>query len=216
LKRRTVLALGLLGIPLRGIAQANAHVSTTDPLVYALTKGKVVNAGRVKLELPKIADTGYSVPMTVRVESPMTPANYVRALHLIAEKNPIRDMASYQGKLLGIPYRVTASILHYQKPLLAEVGFAKAPESWDEFLKALVATTKAGAPNRYGLGIWGRQGPAMTGGFVPFLRGNGGRYFDPKTWEIDINKPDAVEALQFYGDLMTKYKVVVPDAISRG
>ena len=88
----------------------------------------------------------------------------------------IRDMASYQGKLLGIPYRVTASILHYQKPLLAEVGFAKAPESWDEFLKALVATTKAGAPNRYGLGIWGRQGPAMTGGFVPFLRGNGGRY----------------------------------------
>jgi hypothetical protein len=70
---------GLLGIPLRGLAQANAHVSTTDPLVYALTKGKVVNAGRVTLELPKIADTGYSVPMTVRVESPMTPASYVRA-----------------------------------------------------------------------------------------------------------------------------------------
>ena len=96
MKRRTVLALGLLGIPLRGIAQANAHVSTTDPLVYSLTRGKVVNAGRVKLDLPKIADTGYSVPMTVRVESPMTPANYVRALHLIAEKNPIRDMASFQ------------------------------------------------------------------------------------------------------------------------
>jgi sulfur-oxidizing protein SoxY len=50
----------------------------------------------VKLELPRIADTGYSVPMTVRVESPMTPANYVRAVHLIAEKNPMRDMASFQ------------------------------------------------------------------------------------------------------------------------
>ena len=28
---------------------------------------------------------------------------------------PIREMASYQGKLLGIPYRVTASILNYQR-----------------------------------------------------------------------------------------------------
>lgn len=96
MKRRAVLALGLLGIPLRAAAQANAHVSTTDPLVYALTRGKTVNAGRVKLDLPKIADTGYSVPMTVRVASPMTPGNHVRAVHLIAEKNPMRDMASFQ------------------------------------------------------------------------------------------------------------------------
>jgi multiple sugar transport system substrate-binding protein len=126
----------------------------------------------------------------------------------------IRDMASYQGKLLGIPYRVTASILNYQKQLLADAGFNKAPENWAEFQAACIATTKAGAPNRYGLGIWGRQGPAMVGGYTPFLRGNGGDYFDPKTWEIHINNDKAVEALQYYGDLMTKYKVVVPDAIT--
>ena len=126
----------------------------------------------------------------------------------------IRDMASYQGKLLGIPYRVTASILNYQKQLLADVGFKRAPENWAEFQAACIATTKAGAPNRYGLGIWGRQGPAMVGGYTPFLRGNGGDYFDPKTWEIHINNDKAVEALQYYGDLMTKYKVVVPDAIT--
>lgn len=96
MKRRGFLALALAGVSARVFAQANAHVSTTDPLVYALTKGKVVNAGRVKLELPKIADTGYSVPITVRVDSPMTPADYVRAIHLIAEKNPMRDMASFQ------------------------------------------------------------------------------------------------------------------------
>ena len=127
---------------------------------------------------------------------------------------PIREMASYQGKLLGIPYRVTASILNYQKQLLSEVGFNKPPENWEEFRAALIATTKAGAPNRYGLGIWGRQGPAIVGGFSPFLRGNGGRYFDPKTYEIDINNARAVEALQYYGDLMTKDKVIVPDAIT--
>src|SRR5271165_210129 len=39
----------------------------------------------------------------------------------------VRDMASYKGKVLGIPYRVTASILNYQKPLLEAAGLAKAP-----------------------------------------------------------------------------------------
>ena len=123
----------------------------------------------------------------------------------------VRDMASYQGKLLGIPYRITTSILNYQKALLADAGFSKPPDNWDSFLAAAQKTTQ---PPRYGLGIWGRQGPAMVGGFVPFLRGNGGRYFDPKTYAIEINSPNAVEALQFYGDLMTRYKVVVPDAIT--
>jgi multiple sugar transport system substrate-binding protein len=125
---------------------------------------------------------------------------------------PVRELASYQGKLLGIPYRVTTDILAYQKPLLAEAGFATPPGNWDDFLAAANATTKP--PGRYGLGIWGRQGPAMLGGFSPFLYGNGGRYFDPKTLEIEINAPQAVEALAFYGDLMTRYKVVVPDAIT--
>ena len=126
----------------------------------------------------------------------------------------IRDMASYQGKLLGIPYRVTASILNYQKQLLADVGFDKAPENWAEFQAALHRHHQGRRAEPLRPGIWGRQGPAMVGGFSPFLRGNGGRYFDPKTWEIQINNAKAVEALQFYGDLMTKYKVVVPDAIT--
>ena len=125
---------------------------------------------------------------------------------------PVRDLASYQGKLLGIPYRVTASILHYQKQLLADAGFASPLDNWDNFLAAAQATTKP--PERYGVGIWGRQGPAILGGFAPFLRGNGGQYFDLKTYEILINNSAGVEALAYYGDLMTRYKVVVPDSIT--
>jgi sulfur-oxidizing protein SoxY len=96
MKRRRFCALSLLALPARAFGQANAHVSTIDPLVYSLTKGKAVHAGRVKLELPRIAESGHSVAMTVRVDSPMTAAEHVRAVHLIAEKNPVRDMASFQ------------------------------------------------------------------------------------------------------------------------
>jgi sulfur-oxidizing protein SoxY len=95
MNRRRFVALSILALPVRATAQANAHVSTTDPLVYSLTKGKTVNAGRVRLELPKLAENGHSVPMTVRVDSPMTAAEHVRAVHLISEKNPVREMASF-------------------------------------------------------------------------------------------------------------------------
>jgi sulfur-oxidizing protein SoxY len=95
MKRRGFLAVALLIVPLRGKAQANAHVSTTDPLVVAITRGKDVIAGKVKLELPAVAVNGHSVAMTVKVDSPMSAAEHVRAVHLISEKNPVREMATF-------------------------------------------------------------------------------------------------------------------------
>jgi sulfur-oxidizing protein SoxY len=95
MKRRQFIALPLAVIPVAGFGQANVHISTTDPLVFALTKGRDVVPGRVTLELPKIADNGNSVAMTVSVDSPMTEKDFVRAVHLISEKNPVRDMATF-------------------------------------------------------------------------------------------------------------------------
>jgi len=90
-RRRTFLALAALFPFTRAFAQANAHVSTTDPLVFSFTKGASVMPGKVKLELPKIADSGHSVPMTVSVESPMSAAQHVRTILIVADKNPVRD-----------------------------------------------------------------------------------------------------------------------------
>src|SRR5260221_5667345 len=96
MKRRDLFALPLIVIPVRVFAQApNSHISTTDPLVFSFTKGRDVLPGKVKIELPALADNGHSVAMTVRVDSPMTEASHVRAVHMIAEKNPVRDMAAF-------------------------------------------------------------------------------------------------------------------------
>ena len=95
MKRRHFLQLSVLAVPAKALAQANAHVSTTDPLVVAITRGKDVMPGKVRLELPAVAVNGHSVAMTVRVDSPMTAADHVRAVHLISEKNPVREMATF-------------------------------------------------------------------------------------------------------------------------
>src|SRR5262245_19242166 len=61
--------------------------------------GKVVGSarvtpGRVKLELPPLVENGNTVPLTVRVESPMTAADHVRAIHVFTEKNPQPEVVS--------------------------------------------------------------------------------------------------------------------------
>ena len=53
-----------------------------------------VRRGRVKLQLPPLIDNGNSVPLSVAVESPMTEADHVRAIHVLTEKNPLPDVAS--------------------------------------------------------------------------------------------------------------------------
>jgi sulfur-oxidizing protein SoxY len=47
-----------------------------------------VRAGKVKLDVPPLIDNGNTVPITVTVDSPMTPSSYVKAIHIFTEKNP--------------------------------------------------------------------------------------------------------------------------------
>jgi multiple sugar transport system substrate-binding protein len=122
-----------------------------------------------------------------------------------------KKAATYEGKLCGLPYRITTGILHYQRALLEQAGFSKPPDTWDEFLKTAQAVNKP--PERYAFGVLGLQN-AIYSSFASWLYSNGGRLLDFKTGEIFINDPKAVEALQFFADLNTKYKLVPPEAMT--
>ena len=147
--------------------------------------------------------------------------DHEKLLTQIAERHPDFDWddfltgskkaARYDGKLAGIPYRITTGILHYQKPLLDTAGMTP-PATWAEFLKAALALNTP--PDRYGFGIFGRQGAGISYGFAPWLYSNGGRLVDFGTGQIFINDAKAVEALQFYADLVTRYKVVPPESMT--
>src|SRR6267143_5555285 len=56
--------------------------------VRKVTGGAQVRRGRVKLDLPPLIDNGNAVPLSVAVESPMTPADHVKAIYVFTEKNP--------------------------------------------------------------------------------------------------------------------------------
>jgi sulfur-oxidizing protein SoxY len=64
--------------------------------------------GKVKLDLPPIAENGNSVPVTVTVDSPMTAAEHVRSIHLFAEQNPLPNVAHFHlGPRAGRPQVAT-------------------------------------------------------------------------------------------------------------
>jgi ABC-type glycerol-3-phosphate transport system substrate-binding protein len=119
---------------------------------------------------------------------------------------------TYDGRLVGIPYRLTAQILQYQKALLETAGFAEAPGTFAEFEKAALAVNTP--PARYAFGLMGKQGAGTFTNSVPWIFSAGGRLVDFKTGEIFVNSDQAAAGLQFYADLMVKDKVVPPEAMT--
>jgi sulfur-oxidizing protein SoxY len=96
MKRRAFLAVaaGTLGAAsLRAIAQ---EVQDIRPLVNAITHGAAPDEGGIDIDLPQIAENGHSVPLTVKVLSPMHEDDYVSAVHVIAERNPRPAVATFE------------------------------------------------------------------------------------------------------------------------
>jgi multiple sugar transport system substrate-binding protein len=123
-----------------------------------------------------------------------------------------KKAASYNGKTIGIPYRITTGIMHYQKALLDQAGITRFPHTFEELRKTTIALNHP--PERYGFGTSARQGPAIYTSFAPWLYSSGGRMVDFNTGEILINSPEAVEALDIWSGLILKDKVVPPDCMT--
>ena len=98
MKRRDFLAVPLTLLPAAAFAQSREDFFNSfdpDAMVKSVTGGGAAKRGRVKLELPLLADNGNSVPMKVTVESPMTEQDHVKTIRLLSERNPERGMAVF-------------------------------------------------------------------------------------------------------------------------
>ena len=98
MNRREFLAVAA-GVGLGSLVTVEPARATPAAMQEAIRKvvGPArVNPGRVKLELPPLVENGNTVPLAVSVESPMTEADHVRAIHVFNEKNPQPDVVSFR------------------------------------------------------------------------------------------------------------------------
>ena len=59
-----------------------------------ITGGAAVRNGRVSIDIPPLVENGNSVGLTAAVDSPMTDTDYVKAIHVVTEKNPLPNVIS--------------------------------------------------------------------------------------------------------------------------
>jgi sulfur-oxidizing protein SoxY len=89
-------AAGLgMGIAVLRVEPARATPAEMQAAVRQIIGGARVTPGKVRLDLPPLIENGNTVPLTVSVDSPMTEAQHVRAVHIFTEKNPQPNVASF-------------------------------------------------------------------------------------------------------------------------
>lgn len=99
--RRTVIkgmgagALAMGGIGLAA-APARADLAKAQKLLKELIGDKTPQEGKVRLEMPQIAENGQTVPLTAAVDSPMTADNYCKVVHILADGNPEAGVCSFK------------------------------------------------------------------------------------------------------------------------
>jgi sulfur-oxidizing protein SoxY len=75
--------------------RAAATPAAMQAAVKVVTGDTPVREGRIKLELPPLVENGNAVPLGITVESPMTDADHVKAIHVFTEKNPQPNVVSF-------------------------------------------------------------------------------------------------------------------------
>ncbi len=95
LDRRGFVAAGVTLITATALfgPAAKAGLPEVEAAIAEILGGNTAEEGRISLDLPEIAENGNTVPLTVEVESPMTEDDYVKAVHLFADGNPVPTVA---------------------------------------------------------------------------------------------------------------------------
>jgi len=96
--RREALTLaaiaGLAAVLAPRMSFADEGMVTAE--IKKLYGDKKLESGKIKLDVPEIAENGLVVPINVEIESPMTANDYVKAVHIFADGNPLPGVVTYK------------------------------------------------------------------------------------------------------------------------
>ena len=98
---RQTLRAGLYGLavqlwPSQAQDMASGKLLSVAQMIEPLTQGARVLEQGVTWVAPVLADNGTLVPVTVKVQSPMTPKDHVTHLYLLSQRNPVTQMAVFR------------------------------------------------------------------------------------------------------------------------
>lgn len=111
------------------------------------------------------------------------------------------DSTIFNGKSYAVPYDTGVRALIYRTDLLESIGKSAAPGTWDELREDAIAI-QAANPGVNGFGIIG----GAQWYYLPMVWNWGGDLAvqDGDKWVAKVDSQEAIDAFQFYADLLTK------------
>jgi len=108
LSRRAVL----IGCAVAPVAFTSAKAAADDEvkLVEELTGKTPVESDRIRLDMPVVFPNGYTVPLALDVDSPMTETDHVKYIRVLAPRNPLIEVATFHFKPGRVKARVSTRI----------------------------------------------------------------------------------------------------------
>ena len=85
---RREFLIGSAGIGMASALPASATPAMLEEAIRNVIGEANLQTGKITLEVPPLVENGNAVPVTVIVDSPMSEAEHVKAIHVFNEKNP--------------------------------------------------------------------------------------------------------------------------------
>jgi sn-glycerol 3-phosphate transport system substrate-binding protein len=192
------------GIKLKPIYSGSYQESIAKALTAVKSGEPPVTSILLSTDMYTLIDEDSIVPFDELVKTPEDQA-WLKSFYPAFMEN-----SQTGGKTWGIPFQRSTIVLYYNKEAFKEAGLDpnRPPENWKEMVDYAQKLTKRDASGR--VTQWGAQIPSS--GFPYWLfQGlaieNGVNLMNAAGTETYYDKPEVIEALQYWVDLVKKYKV---------
>jgi sn-glycerol 3-phosphate transport system substrate-binding protein len=111
------------------------------------------------------------------------------------------------GKLYSLPFQRSVPVLYYNKAAFAKAGIAHPPTTWGEFV---TDAQKLTVRNGNEVTRWGAEFPLEAYNWIYYalVYQAGGEVISRDLRRLDLDRPAAIAAMQYWWDLVNKYKVM--------
>ena len=191
--------------------------SYQDTITKALTAAKGGDAPNMAVILSTdmftLIDEGLVVPFDELAKTPQDKA-WMTSFYPGFMKN-----SQTGGKTWGIPFQRSTVVMYWNKDLFKEAGLDpnKPPQNWNELVEMGRKLTKKDAAGN--VSSWGIQVPSSGFPywlFQGFTTQNGGLLMNEAGTQTYFDKPEIVQALQFWVDLSRKHGIHPPGVVEWG
>lgn len=120
---------------------------------------------------------------------------------------------SYNGKILGLPWKAEYMVMVYNKKMLEDAGITAAPATWDELIQDSKTLKEKGIVDYPIAFTWGANYEQITSDYTMMVKSMGGQLFDDSGKPV-FNTGAGVQALQMMYDMINTDKIVDPAALT--